>query len=273
MILDYKNIKINLEFFSDFKPENKSILFLHGFTGSSSDLQEIKQKIIPRFNTIALDLIGHGKSSSPADAKFYKNDEIVKQLLFVTDYLKIERVILCGYSMGGRAALSFATTHPGKVSALILESTSAGIEYEEERKARIKNDEQLADFIESHSIEEFVNSWLEMDMFGSLKKLSIEKLQDYKRTKLKNSKKGLANSLRGFGTGVMPYLGNEIEKMNFPVLLITGKLDTKFTKINSKLVQRFNNAKHQIIEAAGHNVHVENPSKCISVINEFLMQF
>jgi len=273
MILDYKNIKLNLEFFSDFKPKNKSILFLHGFTGSSSDWQEIIQKINPRFNTIALDLIGHGKSSSPADIKFYKSNEIINQLLFVTEYLKIEKVILCGYSMGGRAALCFAITHPGKISALILESTSAGIEYEEERKVRIKNDEQLADFIESNSIEEFVNSWLEMDLFGSLKKFPREKLEDYKRTKLKNSKTGLANSLRGFGTGVMPYLGNEIKKLNSAVLLITGKLDTKFTIINSRLVQQFNYAEHQIIEDAGHNVHVENPSKCISAVNEFLMKF
>ena len=113
MILSYKQIKINVEFFSEFIPKNKSILFLHGFTGSAYDWQEFKQKISPGFNTIALDLIGHGKSSSPADIKFYKSDEIVKQLLFVTDYLKIEKAILCGYSMGGRAALRFATTHPG----------------------------------------------------------------------------------------------------------------------------------------------------------------
>ncbi len=273
MILDYNNIKLNVEFFSDFKPENKSILFLHGFTGSSYYWQESKQKISPRFNTIALDLIGHGRSSSPADIKFYKSDEIVKQVLFVIDHLKIERVILCGYSMGGRVALSFATAHPEKISALILLSTSAGLETEEEKKTRIKSDEQLADFIESHSIEDFVNRWMEMEIFNSLQKLPAEGLQSLKIAKLKNSKTGLAHSLRGFGTGVMPYLGNEIKKMNFPVLLITGKLDAKFTKMNNRLVHQFNNAKHQIVDGAGHNVYVENPSRCISVLNEFLMQF
>jgi len=273
MILSYKNIRLNVELFSDFNPKKKSILFLHGFTGSAKDWKEVAPKVNPLFNTIALDLIGHGKSSSPVDIKFYKSDEIVKQILFVTDHLKIEKVILFGYSMGGRVALSFAATHPKKISALILLSTSAGIENEKEKKTRVKSDEQLADFIESHSIEEFVHSWLEMELFGSLKKLSIEKLQDYKRAKSQNSKTGLANSLRGFGTGVMPYLGNEIKEIKFPVLLITGKLDAKFTRINSRLVQQFNNAKHQIIESAGHNVYVENPSTFISVVNEFLMQF
>jgi 2-succinyl-6-hydroxy-2,4-cyclohexadiene-1-carboxylate synthase len=273
MILSYKQIKINVEFFSDFKPENKSILFLHGFTGSAYDWQEIKQKISPVFNTIALDLIGHGKSSSPADIKFYKSDEIVNQLLFITDYLKIEKAILCGYSMGGRAALSFATTHPEKISALILESTSAGIENEEEKKTRIIGDEQLADFIEYHSIEEFVDKWMEMELFSSLKKLPTNKLLDLKMAKLQNSKIGLANSLRGFGTGLMPYLGNEIKKMNFPVLLITGGLDSKFTKLNKVLFKQFPNAEHKIAESVGHNFHFEKPEDFIAIVNQFIKQF
>ena len=44
-----------------------------------------------------------------------------------------------------------------------------------------------------------------------------------------SSKIGLANSLRGFGIGVMPYLGSELVKLKFPVYLITGGLDEKFT--------------------------------------------
>ena len=79
--------------------------------------------------------------------------------------------------------------------------------------------------------------------------------------KLQNSKIGLANSLRGFGTGLMPYLGNEIKKMNFPVLLITGGLDSKFTKLNKVLFKQFPNAEHKIAESVGHNFHFEKPEE------------
>jgi 2-succinyl-6-hydroxy-2,4-cyclohexadiene-1-carboxylate synthase len=273
MILSYNQINLNVELFSDFSPENHSIFFLHGFTGSTNDWYEIVQKINPALNLIALDIIGHGKSSSPADIKFYKSDEIVKQILLVADHFKIEKVILCGYSMGGRAALSFAIAHPEKISALILESTSAGIENEDDRKTRIAGDEKLANFIESHSIEEFVDKWMEMEIFRSQRSLPTDKLQELKIAKLKNSKIGLANSLRGFGTGMMPYLGNEIKKMSFPILLITGKLDSKFSQINSELVNRFLNAAHKIVGSAGHNVHFEKLTEFSSVINQFLKQF
>jgi len=273
MIYTYKNIQLNIEFFSEFQSEKKSILFLHGFTGSANDWKEAAQKINTRFNTFALDLPGHGKSSSPENVNFYKSDELVKQVYYVLNQLKIEKVILCGYSMGGRAALNFASVHPEKISTLILESASDGIQNKTERLARVKNDKKLADFIESHSIEEFVDSWLELELFISLKKLSGRKFNDIKIEKLKNSKTGLANSLRGFGNGVMPYLGKDIRKMNFPVLLITGALDEKFTKINNELANQFPDAEHKIIDDAGHNVHLENPEMFTVTLIRFLKQF
>ncbi|MBT8379465.1 MAG: 2-succinyl-6-hydroxy-2,4-cyclohexadiene-1-carboxylate synthase [Ignavibacteria bacterium] len=273
MLLSYYDIKLNVEFFSEFNPKNKSILFLHGFTGCANDWKEVAEKIGPEFNKIALDLIGHGKSDSPGVVKFYKSDESNEQILFILNHFEIDKLILCGYSMGGRTALRFASTHPEKISTLILESTSAGIENEAERKSRIKSDETLANFIESHSIEEFVEKWMGLEIFKSQKALPKEKIQKLKNAKSKNLKIGLANSLRGFGTGVMPYLGNELKKMNFPILLITGELDEKFTIINGDLVKYFKNAEHKIIPDAGHNVHLEKTIELVSVIKEFLIQF
>lgn len=273
MILPYKNIKLSLEFYSEFNPEKKSILFLHGFTGSANEWKDAAQKTDPAYNKIALDLIGHGKSSSPPETGYYKTEELVNQINFAIEYLKIDKIILCGYSMGGRAALVFAAAHPGKIRALILESTSAGIESESERKIRADSDEQLAEFIESHSIEEFVKFWLDKELFHSLKHQPENKFQKLKHSKMKNSRSGLANSLRGFGTAVMPYLGNEIKQMSFPVLLISGRLDTKFTQSNCDLANKFPNAKHIIIESAGHNVHYEDPDGYAASVNQFLKQF
>jgi 2-succinyl-6-hydroxy-2,4-cyclohexadiene-1-carboxylate synthase len=80
----------------------------------------------------------------------------------------------------------------------------------------------------------------------------------------------LANSLQGFGTGRMGYFGNEIDQINCPVVLITGELDTKFTKINSVLKKNFPNAMHKIIKNAGHNTHLEEPGRFVKVVNNFL---
>ena len=87
-----------------------------------------------------------------------------------------------------------------------------------------------------------------------------------------NSKIGLANSLRGFGTGRMGYFGGKLNKINCPILLITGELDTKFTTINQEMVERFRSANHRIIKNAGHNTHIEEQGRFVLITNDFLLK-
>jgi len=273
MIIQYENLKLNLEHLTEFDSSKKTILFLHGFTGSANDWQDIVQKIDKRFNKIALDLIGHGKSSSPASVNYYTTESLVIQIEQVLNHFRLKEIILCGYSMGGRVALNFALAKPEFIQGLILESASAGIKNGKERSSRKLNDDELSTFIENNSLEDFLSKWLDQELFGTLRRFSNEKIKNLKSERVKNSKIGLANSLRGFGTGVMPYLGSELVKLKFPVYLITGGLDDKFTQINQNLKNSFPSAKHKIISTAGHNTHLEEPKKFIEAVNSFLSRF
>ena len=268
-----QNISLNVELFSEIDSKKENLFFLHGFTGSANDWKKTSQLIDNRFNKIAVDLIGHGKSDSPKEIDKYSASSINSQLLYIINQFAKEKVILLGYSMGGRAALSFAINHPDRIKGLILESTSAGIEDPAEREERIISDEELAEFIEANSIENFIDHWMNLEIFGTQKRFSNELLQKLRTEKLQNSSFGLANSLRGFGTGRMPYLGNKLSSLNFPVLLITGELDSKFTQINKELVKKFPSVNHQIIQNAGHNVHLEETVKITDTVNRFLNQF
>jgi len=264
------SVNINFEYFNSFERKRTTILMLHGFTGSLDDWQEIHGLLNPNFNYIGIDLVGHGKSDSPVNVDKYNPQALSKQINDILNNLSIEQIMIVGYSMGGRAALSFAIDHPNKIKGLILEGTTAGIESEKIQNERIKNDEELADYIESHNIEEFVELWMNKEIFNTQRRFSNEKLKNIRKKKTLNSKIGLANSLRGFGTGKMGYFGSKLNKITCPVLLITGELDTKFTKINSVLKNKFPNAKHKIIKNAGHNSHLEDPMKFVNVVNEFL---
>ncbi len=273
MIIQYENIKLNIENLTEFDPSKKTILFLHGFTGSANDWTNVFQKIDKRFNKIALDLIGHGKSSSPSSVNYYSAESLVNQTEQVISNLRLKETILCGYSMGGRVALNFAIAKPDLVKGLILESASAGFKNGKERDARVKSDEDLAVYIENNSLEDFAAMWLDQELFGTLRRFSNEKLKRMREERTKNSKIGLANSLRGFGSGVMPYLGSELAKLKIPVFLITGELDDKFTQINQNLKKSSPTAKHKLITSAGHNTHLEEPKKFIEAVNSFLSRF
>ena len=273
MMIQFENINLNLEQFNEFDPSKKTILFLHGFTGSANDWKDVSVKIDKRFNKVALDVVGHGKSGSPSSINYYTINSIVNQIEHVLTSLRLKEIILCGYSMGGRIAMNFTIAKPEFVTGLILESASPGIKNGKERDERKTKDAELADFIEKNTLEEFAAQWLDQELFGTLRRFSNEKLKRMKEERAKNSKIGLANSLRGFGTGIMPYVGSEFIKLKMPVYLITGGLDDKFTRINQNLKKVMRTSKHKIISTAGHNTHLEEPKKFIEAVNGFLSRF
>src|SRR4051812_35097300 len=69
-----------------------------------------------------------------------------------------------GDSMGGRIALHAALSDPAAFPALALVGVSAGIENRDERR---RSDEELAAWIERHTIDEAVERWEAQPVFAS----------------------------------------------------------------------------------------------------------
>lgn len=246
------------------------IIFLHGFTGSASDWEYVMENIDDQCFPIAIDLPGHGKTEVSDIANVYLIDSINNIISTIIEKLEISKVVLLGYSMGGRVALSFAAQYPLKIKAVILESSTAGIDNADERDKRLLCDLELAEKIENIGIETFIKYWVGLPLFKSQKSIPQEKYQEIVKEKLNNNKKGLANSLRGFGTGKMTNLWYKLEDLSFPCLLITGSFDKKYEKIASKMKNQFPYSVHEVVESVGHNVHLEKPKEFIKLVNNFL---
>lgn len=273
MYVSVENIRYHLSNgFDSSDPEHPPLILLHGFTGSSRDWNPFFETYQKNFQPIAVDLIGHGQTDAPENLEGYSMDSVVGQLNHILEQLHIQAAHLLGYSMGGRTALSFATHHPDKVRSLILESATPGIVNPQERNIRQQVDEQLADFIENHTLDEFVDRWLNHPIFETQKNLPQEKQLHSRESRLHNSRTGLANALRGFGTGRMPHLWEKIQELSIPVLLITGNEDKKFTQIAQEMNKILPNSIHEIVEDAGHNIHFERPEFFAEITSEFLVQ-
>jgi len=273
MRIDFNKFSLYYKKIINDRNNDKAIVFLHGFTGSSEDWEEISSRITKKANLYFIDLIGHGKSDSPNDVRFYKAEPITKQLLAFFEKIKEKKIFLLGYSMGGRVALNFAAKYSNLLKGLILESSMTGLRKKSEREKRIANDEKIIEFIKSHSVEEFVDYWMSLDIFKTQKNLSKEKLNKLRKAKIKNNKVGLINSLKGFGAGKMKPLYSEIRENQIETLLITGDLDKKYMKLNSAIKNIIPHATHKITQNAGHNVHLENPQKFAVVVNEYVEKF
>ncbi|AWC34339.1 2-succinyl-6-hydroxy-2,4-cyclohexadiene-1-carboxylate synthase [Bacillus cytotoxicus] len=248
----------------------EALLLLHGFTGSMETWRSFLPLWSKQFQVITVDIVGHGKTESPESLVHYDIQNVAVQMTKLLDHLQIEKAHILGYSMGGRLAITMSCLYPERVKSLILENCTAGLETEADRKARRMKDEQLAERIELEGIEVFVNHWENIPLFATQKTLPQAIKQAVRKERLANHPRGLANSLRGMGTGAQPSWWNELAGLKMPVLLLSGEYDKKFFLILKNMQKRVRNAKFVKIDKAGHAIHVEQPQKFGTIVEGFL---
>ncbi len=273
MFVDFETVKINYEFLRVENKGNKYLFLLHGFTGSLEDWHQFEKFFPKDINLIGIDIIGHGKSDSPEELRYYSIESIIRQIKKVKETVTGKKIFLLGYSMGGRAALNYAINFPYDLLGLILESATAGITNSTLRFERKRTDKQLADFIRFNDIENFVDDWMNKEVFHTQKKLSEKILQEVRERKLQCSKIGLANILIGFGTGNMQPVYEKLSELKCPVQLISGELDRKFVEINQLINKLIQNAQLKIIPDTGHNVHLEETKQYADIVYSFVSSF
>ncbi len=249
----------------------ESIVFLHGFTGSWRSWESVIKLLPIDINYISIDLMGHGSTEVSSNPERYQMKEQILDLEEFFSEVQLARFSLVGYSMGGRIALAYALGHPQQVKNLVLESASPGLKSIEEQQLRRQADDHLADRIEQDGLESFLNFWENISLFESQKSLSNVKQQEIRSERLAQSAVGLANSLRGMGTGQQRSYWSKLGELEIPVYLVTGEYDSKFTEIADEMVKKLKDGSHLQVSSVGHAIHVENPVQFATIIMEQLI--
>ena len=176
-------------------------------------------------------------------------------------------VALWGYSQGARVALDFALAHPGKLSALILESGTAGIDDPLARADRRSRDFALASRIENQSIEEFVQLW---ELVPALTDQSKELIEAQRADRLRHDPAALAAALRGIGQAAYEPMWARLNELEMPVLVISGERDKVYSAHAERIAASVPRAEHETIAGAGHSVHLERPDQAAAAVSAFL---
>ncbi|HEY2422297.1 MAG TPA: 2-succinyl-6-hydroxy-2,4-cyclohexadiene-1-carboxylate synthase [Neobacillus sp.] len=268
MTLKINGIRYNVETYGNGFP----LLLLHGFTGDSSTWKPFCRLWGKQSRLIIPDIIGHGKTESPAEMDCYQIESVADDLKCILEEMGVKQVDLLGYSMGGRLALTFALLFPSMVRKLILESTSPGLATKNERELRCMKDHELADFIKEQGIERFVDYWENIPLFSSMERLPATIKTTIRNQRLTNSQMGLVNSLLGMGTGSQPSWWEKLGELTCEVLLLTGEMDKKFCRIAEKMHKELKNGTWVIVKNSGHTIHVEENKKFGTIVSDFLLK-
>lgn len=228
---------------------SEEVVLLHGFSGTHRAWDGVTALLDgERYRAHALDLPGHGERAGERPVTF---------AAAVTSVLSAapERFILGGYSLGGRIAQLVALAAPERVRALLLISTSAGIEGARERAARRASDEQLARELESGPFDTFIERWRTQPLFADempgTRRLASADME-------RNDPRALAAVLRGVGAGQMQPLWDRLAQLAMPSTVLVGARDERFLGYGRRLAAALGDAR-LVTAAGGHGLLLENP--------------
>ena len=97
--------------------EGAPLLILHGYFGMSDNWKSLGNKFGEDFQIHLIDQRNHGRSFH---ADNFNYDLLVEDLVQYIKYHNLEKVIVLGHSMGGKAAMLFAVKYPTLVAKLII---------------------------------------------------------------------------------------------------------------------------------------------------------
>jgi 2-succinyl-6-hydroxy-2,4-cyclohexadiene-1-carboxylate synthase len=248
--------------------EGPPVTLLHGFTQSGRSWREVISLMPTGWMWIVPDLRGHGETQTKPGAPCTM-DACTADLEALWDHLGVESTHLAGYSMGGRLALHVAARRPQRILSLLTIGAHAGLE-EDARDGRRRGDDALAQRIETEGLEAFVKYWSGLPLFAGIERRGPSFVAQVRAERMNNHVTGLADSLRGMGAGVMEPVWDELAHVPFRCTFVAGQLDHGYVASARRLASTVPNGSVEVVQRAGHAVHLERPEAFARVLADHL---
>ncbi|MBX9702516.1 MAG: hypothetical protein K2X39_00035, partial [Silvanigrellaceae bacterium] len=136
-----------------------------------------------------------------------------------------------------------------------------------EKQERIQTDMIWAERFLHEPWEELMHLWDSQEVFCQIKNPFLRQENYFQRHLL-------AQILKDFSLGKQDCLWEQINKINIPLLWISGEMDKKFSLITKEVCTLNSNISSWISPKSGHRIPWENPaefqSRCLGFLNTLL---
>ena len=231
------------------------VVLLHGLFGSPSNWQPIMQDLAEHYRFLALQLpIEPGKNRH--HSTFDSLGQLTDHVSHFLDEMGLDRVVLCGNSLGGQVALDLYLRQPERVERLIL-SGSAGLF--ERNLAGSKAPRLCRDYIREQACEIFYDPALVSDELVDdiLAMLSDRR---YRRFLLR-----VAKATRD------RYMIDELANVDVPTLIVWGREDSITPPfVAEQFCEKIRNSELVFIDQCGHSPPIEQPDEFARLLHAFL---
>jgi 3-oxoadipate enol-lactonase len=236
------------------------LVLVHGHTLDHRVWLDLGDELADRFRVITPDMAGHGRSGPPPEGSTLAGD-----LADLLTALGVDRAAVCGLSMGGAAAVSFALHHPGRCAALIpVDAALFGYRF-----AEWPSTKPYVTIARSQGLIAGLTAWLGDPLFAPA--FAVPGLGERLRS--------IVLDYPGHGwLGPMaspvppgPPEAARLCEVAAPTLVVVGEHDLPdFRRIADVLATAIPGARMAVVADAGHLVPLEQPDRFAALLTEFL---
>lgn len=243
------------------------VLCMHGLTRNHRDFEPLIEALPKKYDILAVDQRGRGKSEYDADLSNYRPDVYIKDMEMLLNHLGVRKAHLIGTSMGGLMSMLMMKAMPQRVASVVMNDIGPVLE-----KAGLQ---RIAGYVGG---TEPVDGWeeavhrtkaVQLDAFPKQTDAFFEAFARRTWTEDEAGKVRLdydpkiADSLSAIKTGAMINfmmwrLFDEMKQV--PLLLIRGGLTDLLSPANAeRMVKRHPNAQLVTVPDVGHAPILNEP--------------
>ncbi len=263
-----------MELFYRKEGSGSPLVIIHGLYGSSDNWINIGKRLAEKHTVYMIDQRNHGRS--PFDDSHTFND-MRNDLVEFFDQHQIEKAIVLGHSMGGKAAMWFALDYPEKVEKLVI-ADIAPKDYlllKEDSQFYLHQNILLAmqeiDFSKIKSrndVDEFMAEKIDDERIRQFLLKNVARDKKKKQYKWRVNAEVLYDHLDEIVSGVnIKWFDDRIPITNYPVIFIRGMKSKYILPEDEKLINEiYPDARIVDIPEAGHWLHAEKPQKFMEAV-------
>lgn len=218
--------------------------------------------LVPHFQVIAYDMLGHGASPRPpAGIDLVGYAEQLRELL---EHLQVPQAMVIGFSMGGLVARAFALHYPQYAKALVI-LNSVFNRSAQQRAGVVERTRQAAEHGPDANAEEALSRWFSHEYQAA----NPAQIAAIRQTLASNDPLGYLIAYELFATQDM-YRADDLGCIQAPTLVATGELDPGSTPdMARQLAARIPGAQVVVLKEQRHMMPVESPR----LVNQMLLEF
>lgn len=249
-----------LEFFLEDRGAGPAVLLAHGMWCDGGMFTELAENLARDHRVLIPDLRGHGRSAVPA--KQWTIAQLSDDLAGLLDAVRVAKVTLLGFSMGGMAAVDFALRYGSRLEALALVGTSAAAE----DVVRVAEIRALARLIQLTGQSKYLAREAARAAFSvPFRKVNPAAVARWESTVQAMSNPGLIHALRAVAG--RPSLLERLSEIKVPTLLVTGGADRVLKpRWSQAMHRRLPRSRLISYPGVGHAVPTERPFEVAALL-------